>query len=115
MGHGFLGMEHGGNPAKNHLDAFFAIRIGYFPASLDLHRQHHGDTDEIDRLIKIYFFQVLIDKIDFDIIRQGGSKNNRTMRGQMKLGLSVKLGPLGIYQFKFHGILSARIKVICRI
>jgi len=101
-------------PPKMTLTPFLPVEISNLPAPLHLHGQHHGDPDHIDRLIKINGLQIFIHKINIDIIGQGGGKDNRPMRRQVKLGLPVQLGPLGIDELKFHN-LSALIKVIVKV
>ena len=100
--HGLLGMEHGCNSAEYHLNPPFPISIGDFPPSFDLNSQHHGYSDKINRIIKIYGFKIFIDKFDVNVIRQSRCEDGRTVGGKMKLGQTFKFGPFGIDQFEFH-------------
>jgi len=47
-----------------------AIPVSDFPAAFDLHGQHHGYADKIDRLVKIDGFEIFVDKIHLDALRQ---------------------------------------------
>ena len=102
VGHGLLGMEHGGDAAEDHLDALFPVDIGDLPAPFHLHGQHHRDADEIDRVVEIDGFKVLVDEVDIDIVGQGGGKDHRAVRRQVEFGLPGQFRPSGIDQFEFH-------------
>ena len=96
-------MEHGGDAAEDDLDPLVAVAVGDLPAPLHLHGQHHRDADKIDRVVEIDGFQVLVDKVDLDIIGQGGGKDHRAVRRQVEFGLPGQFRPLGVDQAEFHG------------
>ena len=78
------------------------VFIGNFPAPFHLAGQHHGDPDQIGRIIEINGLQIFIDEFYFHLSGQGGGEDNRAVGGKMELGLPLKLFPFRINQFKFH-------------
>ena len=70
VGHGLLGMQHGGDAAEYDRYANFAKGIGDFPTAFHLNGQHHGDADHIRSIVPVDGLQVFIDKRDVNIIGQ---------------------------------------------
>ncbi len=100
--HGLLGVQHGGDPAEDDLDAPAAEGVGDPPGALDLNGQHHRDADEVRGLVEVERLDVFVDEDDLDLRRQGGGEHDRPVGRQVELGLPVELGPLGVDQQEFH-------------
>ncbi len=99
-------------PPKITLIPLFPINVGDLPTPFDLKSQHHGNADQIDRIIKIDRFQIFIDKFHVNAIRQGCGENDRAVRGQVKFGLPLEFWPLRIDESEFHKIRYSEVKVI---
>jgi hypothetical protein len=118
VGGGFVGVQHGGDPAEDYRDPSGSKAIGNCPPPFDLGGQHHGDSHHIGVGIEIDGFQVLVDKGYVHIVGQSGRKNHRAVGGEMKFGLIAEFGPTGVDQGELHGSSScdsAMASTSCRV
>ena len=52
MKHGFFGMKHRRNTAKQNLFPLFTIDVGNFPSAFNLGGEHHRNTNQISIIVK---------------------------------------------------------------
>ena len=88
---GLFRMKHGCNTAADDGHSPFTEFIGDLPSPFYLVGQHHGNPDQIRLIVEINRLQILIDKIDFDILGQCGREDDRAMGREMELRLAFEV------------------------
>src|SRR6185369_7234639 len=102
MFHGFIRMEHGGDPAENDRYPPGPEFCSYLPSPLDLAGEHAGYRHQVGLVIEIDLVDMFVCKHQFDIFRDSRCKADRSVGGKIEICLALELGPFRVYKFHFH-------------
>ena len=67
---------------------------------------YQADGNYIDPVVGRKRFHVFVDELHLPVPGKGSCKHDRTVRGEMKFGLTFHFSPFGIDKTEFHGALS---------